>query len=56
MIEAEQRWERGIVKAGDKVTLRYSPLKDGRTGGALNTLTLPDGTTLRAATPACATH
>jgi hypothetical protein len=54
MIEAEHRWKRDIVKAGDKVTLRYSPLKDGRTGGALNTLTLPDGTTLRAATPACA--
>jgi hypothetical protein len=54
MIEAERRWKRDIVKAGDKVTLRYSPLKDGRTGGALNTLTLSDGTTLRAATPACA--
>jgi hypothetical protein len=53
MIEAEQRWKRDIVKAGDKVTVRYSPLKDGRTGGALNMLTLPDGTALRAATPAC---
>jgi hypothetical protein len=54
MIEAEHRWKRDVVKAGDKVTVRYSPLKDGRTGGALNTVTLPDGTTLRAATPACA--
>lgn len=54
MIEAEHRWKRDVVKPGDKVTVRYSPLKDGRTGGALNTLTLPDGTTLRAATPACA--
>jgi hypothetical protein len=33
--------------------VKYSPLKDGRTGGALNMLTLPDGTALRAATPAC---
>jgi len=54
MIEAEHRWKRDVVKTGDKVTVRYSPLKDGRTGGALNTVTLPDGTTLRAATPACA--
>ena len=54
MMEAEHRWKRDVVKTGDKVTVRYSPLKDGRTGGALNTLTLPDGTTLRAATPACA--
>jgi hypothetical protein len=54
MIEAEHRWKRDVVKPGDKVVVRYSPLKDGRTGGALNTVTLPDGTTLRAATPACA--
>jgi hypothetical protein len=54
MIEAEHRWKRDVIKTGDKVTIRYSPLKDGRTGGALNTVTLPDGTTLRAATPACA--
>jgi hypothetical protein len=54
MTEAEHRWKRDVVKTGDKVTVRYSPLKDGRTGGALNSLTLPDGTTLRAATPACA--
>lgn len=53
MIEAEHRWKRDVVKPGDKVTLWYSPLKDGRTGGALNKLILPDGTTLRAATPAC---
>jgi hypothetical protein len=54
MIEAEHRWKRDVLKTGDKITVRYSPLKDGRTGGALNTVTLPDGTTLRAATPACA--
>jgi Family of unknown function (DUF6152) len=53
MIEREPRWKRDVVKTGDKVTVRYSPLKDGRTGGALNSVVLPDGTTLRAATPAC---
>ena len=53
MTEIEKRWKRDIVKKGDKVTVKVSPMKDGRTGGALATLTLPDGTTLRAATPAC---
>lgn len=53
MTEIEPRWRRDVVKKGDKVTLKISPMKDGRTGGALGTLTLPDGTTLRAATPAC---
>jgi hypothetical protein len=54
MTEIETRWKRDVVKKGDKVTVRVSPMKDGRTGGALATLTLPDGSTLRAATPACA--
>lgn len=53
MIEKEPRWKRDVVKTGDKVTVWYSPLKDGRTGGALNKIILPDGTTLHAATPAC---
>jgi len=54
MTEVERRWSRSVVKKGDKVTVKFSPLKDGRMGGALNMLTLPDGTMLRAATPACA--
>lgn len=54
MTEVEPRWKRDVVHKGDMVTVRYSPLKDGRTGGALNQLTLPDGSVLRAATPACA--
>ena len=53
MIEVDAHWKRDIVKNGDKVTIKYSPMKDGRNGGALATLTLPDGATLRAATPAC---
>jgi len=53
MTEVEHRWSRDVVKKGDKVTVKFSPLKDGRTGGALNILTLPSGVSLRAATPAC---
>ena len=54
MTEVDRRWKRDVVKKGDKITVKISPMKDGRTGGALASLTLPDGTTLRAATPACA--
>lgn len=54
MTEIDQRWRRDVVKKGDKVSVKVSPMKDGRAGGALAWLTLPDGTTLRAATPACA--
>jgi Family of unknown function (DUF6152) len=56
MIEVEPRWKKDVVKKGDKVKVKFSPLRDGRTGGAMATLTLPDGTTLRAATPACNTE
>ncbi|MGC3982431.1 MAG: DUF6152 family protein [Steroidobacteraceae bacterium] len=55
MVEIEGRWKRDVIKKGDKVTVMYSPTKDGRNAGALAWLALPDGkTTLRAATPACA--
>lgn len=54
MVEVNPKWTRDVVKKGDKISITYSPLKDGRTGGALNKLTLPDGNVLRAATPACA--
>lgn len=54
MMEVNPRWKRDVVNKGDKVTIRYSPMKDGRHAGALGTLALPDGSVLRAATPACA--
>jgi Family of unknown function (DUF6152) len=53
MMEVNPKWSRTVVKKGDKISLTYSPMKDGRNAGALATLTLPDGTVLRAATPAC---
>jgi hypothetical protein len=39
-------WKRNSVKAGDKVTVVASPLKDGRPGGSLINVTLPDGMVL----------
>ena len=36
-------WTRDSVKAGDKVTIEYFPLKDGRPGGNLIRLGQPDG-------------
>lgn len=36
-------WTRKTVKPGDKVTVEINPLRDGRTGGNLRKITLPDG-------------
>jgi Family of unknown function (DUF6152) len=35
-------WTRTAVKPGDKVTVDFSPLRDGRKGGALKKITLVD--------------
>ena len=35
-------WSRTAVKPGDKVTVNFSPLRDGRHGGALRKITLAD--------------
>ena len=39
-------WKFKDLKHGDKVTVRISPLRDGRPGGLLIQVTLPDGRTL----------
>lgn len=36
-------WTRKTVKPGDKVTVEINPLRDGRAGGNLRKITLPDG-------------
>jgi hypothetical protein len=53
LIEIDNRWSRDVVKQGDKVSLRYSPIKDGRTAGSMAELTLADGRKLKVGTPAC---
>ena len=39
-------WTRNSLAVGDKVTVDYAPLRSGRNGGALRTLTFADGRTL----------
>jgi hypothetical protein len=36
-------WKSKTVKAGDKVIVTVNPMKDGSHGGALQSVTLPDG-------------
>lgn len=40
-------WKRDSLKRGDKVTVRYVPLRDGRQGGAFGLVLLPDGSSLQ---------
>jgi len=39
-------WKRNTVKPGDEVKVLVRPLRDGRPGGGLINITLPDGTKL----------
>jgi len=39
-------WSRHSLKGGDKVTMQIYPLKDGRKGGFMGSVTLPDGTVM----------
>ena len=41
---ARNGWVRDTLKPGDKITVKYNPLKDGRTGGEFQQVTLADGT------------
>jgi hypothetical protein len=56
MHAVDARWNAKLVKAGDKVTVRYSPTRNGKPAGAMFSLKIPDGSELRAATPACAQY
>jgi hypothetical protein len=40
-------WKRTALAVGEPVTVDYSPLRSGRNGGALRTLTFADGRILR---------
>ena len=42
-----QGWKVGSIKAGDRVTIVFNPLKSGLPGGLLIEATLPNGTVLR---------
>jgi hypothetical protein len=40
-------WNKRALAVGESVTVEYSPLKSGRSGGALRTITCADGRVLR---------
>lgn len=40
-------WKPSTVKAGDAVSVAMYPLRNGQPGGLLDTLTLPDGKTIK---------
>lgn len=41
---ARNGWSKRTLNPGDKVTMQIHPLKDGRKGGFMVSVTLPDGT------------
>jgi hypothetical protein len=42
-------WSKTTFTSGEKVTVEYFPLKDGRTGGHLTQVTYPDGRVIKGA-------
>jgi hypothetical protein len=44
-------WKRESITPGDRVTAKIHPLRDGKPGGSLVSITLPDGRELRAEGP-----
>ncbi len=44
-------WKRTTLQPGDKVTVTYNPLRDGKPGGWYVGITLPDGHVLGGAPP-----
>jgi hypothetical protein len=46
-------WTRATVKKGDKVTVTFCPLRDGRNGGAFVSVLLPDGRTIMGTRNSC---
>lgn len=54
LVAIDPRWNENVVKKGDKVSVEFSPIKDGRKAGSMASLTAPDGNKLTIGTPACA--
>jgi len=46
-------WTRNTVKKGDKVSVSFCPLRDGRNGGAFVSVVLPDGRKIMGARNPC---
>jgi hypothetical protein len=49
LVALDSHWAHDTLNKGDKVTISYSPLKDGRQGGLANAITLPNGKVMHGA-------
>ncbi len=49
LVRIDPRWTRDALSVGEKVTVHFSPLRDGRPGGLMNSVDLPDGRYLHGA-------
>jgi hypothetical protein len=49
LVALDSHWSHNSLLKGDKVTISYSPLKDGRRGGLANAITLPNGKVMHGA-------
>ena len=45
---SQSGWKFSTVKPGDKLNIEFYPLRNGKPGGMLKTITLANGTTLKA--------
>jgi len=51
----DPRWSKTVVKRGDIVTVTFGPLRDGRNGGAVALVKIPDGHVLGGTPGICGT-
>ncbi len=49
LVRIDQRWNGKALEKGQKVKVRYAPLRDGRNGGLMNSIDLLDGRVLHGA-------
>lgn len=53
VMNLDKRWSKSALQKGDKVTVTFSPMKDGRHGGWMHSVTAPDGAVLAGAPGRC---
>lgn len=52
----DSHWSKTVASKGDKVTVKFAPLRDGRHGGEMGQLVLADGQTLTGSPGLCDPH
>lgn len=53
IMNLDRRWSKTAVVKGDKVMVTFSPMKDGRHGGWMHSVTIPNGNALAGAPGMC---